>query len=90
MQDLQYDIWMRWPGPLDDLLVLNLTTMIWTDLSSVFIGTPPSPRFHHGFSASEGRLYVFGGSDFRNFSGAYDNSGPSTTEFCLEILEYVK
>ena len=51
--------------------------MVWTNISSVSFGTPPSPRFHHGFTVSDGKLYVFGGCN--DASGAIDG-GPGTND----------
>ena len=65
------------PGPLGDLLVADLSSMVWTNISSVSFGTPPSPRFHHGFTVSDGKLYVFGGCN--DASGAIDG-GPGTND----------
>ena len=62
---------------MGDLLVADLSSMVWTNISSVSFGTPPSPRFHHGFTVSDGKLYVFGGCN--DASGAIDG-GPGTND----------
>ena len=59
------------------MLVADLSSMVWTNISSVSFGTPPSPRFHHGFTVSDGKLYVFGGCN--DASGAIDG-GPGTND----------
>jgi hypothetical protein len=41
----------------------------WTNLSAALSGTPPSPRFGHGFTSAGGKLYVHGGF------GVYGDSG---------------
>jgi hypothetical protein len=51
------------PGSiLRDLLVFDLVTKLWTNLSSVASGSWPSPRKCHGFTSEGERLYLFGGS----------------------------
>eukprot|EP00961_Rhodomonas_salina_P140338 1888613-Rhodomonas_salina.1 len=44
----------------NDLFRYDPSTMAWQDLSLVQ-NSPPSPRFDMGFSASDGKLFVFGG-----------------------------
>ena len=44
-----------------DLHFYDLVVMAWTGLSAPVSGTPPSPRYWHGFTTAEGRLYVHGG-----------------------------
>ena len=46
---------------LGDLHVYDPFVMAWTDLSYPASGTPPSPRYGHGFTAAGGKLYVHGG-----------------------------
>ncbi len=38
---------------------LDLSVKVWASISAS--GTPPSPRSGHGFTAVNGKLYVFGG-----------------------------
>ena len=57
-----------WPPILagrcvNDLFVFGPSRMMWTDLSDATSGTPPSPRYNHGFKAAGGKLFVFGGKD---------------------------
>ena len=58
-------------GLLGDFLELDLLTMVWTNLSSAALGTPPPPRFNHGFTVLDGMLYVFGGCNdpFGDYTG---------------------
>ena len=47
---------------LGDLFAFEPATLTWTELAAPAVrGSPPSPRFMHGFAAAEGRLYVHGG-----------------------------
>jgi hypothetical protein len=55
-----------------ELHKFSTITETWEDLSSVTLGTPPSPRISFGMTASGEMLYVFGGS----ISG-----GPRTLRF---------
>ena len=48
---------------MNDLYELNPANMTWTNLAGVVSGTPPSPRYSHGFASANSRLYVFGVSD---------------------------
>ena len=41
--------------------VYDPATKSWTDLSDPVSGIPASPRDSHGFTAAEGKLYVYGG-----------------------------
>ena len=50
-------------GLLGDLQGYDPVAMAWTDLSAAASGTPPSPRYSHGFTAEGGWLYVHGGWD---------------------------
>lgn len=62
---------------LNDFYMLDPETDVWTDLSLVAQGTPPKPRGGHGFTSSNGRLYVFGGTkgdDFGTAVGHYMHS----------------
>ena len=65
--------------------MLDLNTSIWTNISSVALGTPPSPRFHHSFTALNGKLYVFGGSV--DSSGLLDY-GQSLRAFLIWCLDF--
>ena len=47
---------------LDDLHMYDPAAAAWTDLSAALNGTPPSPRYGHGFAAAGGKLYVHGGA----------------------------
>jgi hypothetical protein len=42
-----------------ELFAFDPATLKWTELA--VRGTPPSPRFRHGFAATGGQLYVHGG-----------------------------
>ena len=46
---------------LGDLHVYDPVAMAWTNLSAAASGTPPVPRYWHGFTTVGGRLYVHGG-----------------------------
>ena len=46
---------------MGDLLVLDSTTLVWTDLSGLASGPAPDQRCGHGFTSMDGMLYVFGG-----------------------------
>ena len=48
-------------GDLGDLHVYDPVAMAWTNLSAAASGTPPVPRYWHGFTTVGGRLYVHGG-----------------------------
>ena len=52
-----------WAGPLNDMYVLDPVAMAWTNLTDAASGTPPAARSSHGFTFSEGKLYVHGGVD---------------------------
>ena len=67
---------------LGDFLVLNLTTMVWSNLSLAALGTPPPARFHHGVTVSGGRLFVFGGCN--DPAGAVDG-GPGTDDGAFDF-----
>lgn len=62
---------------LNDLLVLDLDTRIWTNITGPSSGTYFLPRSNHGFVQAEERLYVHGGrgmygeSPFPFFSKSY-------------------
>lgn len=49
------------PDFLNDLWVLDLTSLTWGELTTVVSGTAPSPRRYHGFTRSDNIIYVFGG-----------------------------
>ena len=48
---------------LNDLYEFDLATMQWTDITDRIQGSPPVPRYYHGFASAEGTLYAFGGLD---------------------------
>jgi hypothetical protein len=48
-------------GLLDDLFAFDPSDKSWTDLSNASRGTLPSARYAHGFTSSDGKLYVHGG-----------------------------
>jgi hypothetical protein len=52
---------------LNDLHAFDPATMAWTNLSAA-AGTPPTPRFVHGFACAAGKLYVHGGYDVSGVS----------------------
>ena len=47
---------------LNDLFMFDPYEMTWTNLTNSVRGTPPSPRERHGFTSTNGTLFVFGGS----------------------------
>ncbi len=53
-------------GFFNDLHVYDPANMTWTDLSAAVSGTPPSPRYGHGFAGAGGVLYSFGGLGVNN------------------------
>jgi hypothetical protein len=53
------------PGDLNDLFALDLDQLEWTNLTGIAVGTAPSPRFGPVLAAIPGKLFVFGGSNFR-------------------------
>jgi hypothetical protein len=54
----------------------NPATMTWFDLSGNALGTPPTPRYGHGFTSARGKLYVHGG-----YSGTGKLSGQEHLKF---------
>ena len=52
---------------LDDLYMLDPSNNTWTDLSAMIKGSPPKPRGGHGFTSSNNRLFVFGGTKGNDF-----------------------
>jgi hypothetical protein len=52
-----------------DLHVYDPAAGAWTDLSAALSGTPPSPRYIHGFTSAGGKLYVHGGVGFGGEGG---------------------
>lgn len=57
---------------LNDLYRLDPSTLTWTELTQTVQGTPPKPRGGHGFTALNGRLYVFGGTKGIDFGTMSD------------------
>ena len=55
---------------LGDTLVLDLLSLVWTNLTDLAEGVPPSPRAGHGFVTANNRLFVLGGYDGTWVSGA--------------------
>ena len=53
---------------LNDLLMVNLATMKWINLTLSTSVPWPSPRKSHGFVAATGKLYVHGGRGERGTS----------------------
>jgi hypothetical protein len=62
---------------LRGLYVYDPTNMTWTNLSTPASGKEPSRRMGHGFSSSEGKLYVHGGQDAKckKVGGRAQNTG---------------
>ena len=44
------------------MFVYNPSLMLWTDLTSLVTGVPPSVRASYGFASAGTKLYVFGGN----------------------------
>jgi N-acetylneuraminic acid mutarotase len=59
---------------LNDLHVFDPVAEAWTDLSAAISGSPPSPRWGHGFTSAGDKLYVFGG---------WDDQGDSLRLLCV-------
>ena len=53
-------------GVLNDLFVYDPHSFGWTDYTSEIAGNIPSPRFGHGFTNANGKLYVQGGHSINN------------------------
>jgi hypothetical protein len=47
-------------GPRADFYMFNLDHRMWSPVSAAK-GSVPSDRFSHGFTATLGKLYLFGG-----------------------------
>jgi hypothetical protein len=56
-------------GLLNDLFMLDLDQLEWTDLSGKVFGTPPDPRAGLGITSVSGRIFIFGGHSVRTESG---------------------
>ncbi len=52
-----------------NLLVFDLATMEWANITDKTIGTSPGARSYHGFAEAGGKLYVFGGYHHFSFKG---------------------
>jgi hypothetical protein len=50
---------------LGDLFSLDLASRLWTDLTLSMVGSIPSPRMFHGFTAHLDKLYAMGGVQMR-------------------------
>ncbi len=61
-------VFLFFSGYFEDLYVLDLSLMTWSDISSELQGQPPSPRALHSFVAAGGRIYIFGGIGLRGNS----------------------
>ncbi len=48
---------------LDDLYVLNLSTLAWANMTGAVAGPRPPARFGHGLFPIDGALYMLGGED---------------------------
>jgi hypothetical protein len=69
-QSLLLIAFSHWPrhgvadqGAMDDLYKLDLNHLKWILVSSA-TGHLPSARYNHGFTASFGKMYLFGGKSF--------------------------
>ena len=49
------------PDVFNDLFVFDIEALTWTNLSLYSTGSPPSPRYCHGFTSYSNKLYVQGG-----------------------------
>jgi hypothetical protein len=56
-----FDTLLTLAGLLNDLFVLDLDQLEWTDLTGMVIGTPPAPRAGLGITSVSGRFFIFGG-----------------------------
>ena len=59
---------------MNDLHVYNPTARSWIELTSKTSGTLPMPRWRHGFTAADGKLFVHGGFGLDS-SGVLSNAG---------------
>ena len=53
----------------NDLWTFNPKTSTWTEITNSIQGTLPSERDRFGFTAIEGKLFIFGGSGGLSFYG---------------------
>lgn len=59
----------------NDLFVLDLTTLVWTDLTPLAVGSIPPPVSGHCFITMGKLLYVFGGQILSGTDvGAYNSN----------------
>lgn len=68
-------------GFLADLWKYSTTEGNWTDITPTFSRATPPARAFHGFAASRGRLYVFGGKDDKDFLGDLRCWDPSNEQW---------
>ncbi len=66
---------MNWSDALsaglasDDFFEYDPVANQWTDLKGIVFGLPPAARTAHGFTGSNGKIYLFGGlTDFGRFN----------------------
>jgi hypothetical protein len=48
----------------NDIYYISHDNLLWTEISSVTLGTPPSPRSSFGFASAGGKFYLYGGFGF--------------------------
>jgi hypothetical protein len=64
----------------------------WTDLKDIVVGLPPAARTAHGFTESNGKIYLFGGlTDFGRFDhdGSLKYHDLSICMIVINIILYV-
>ncbi len=55
-----------------DLFELDLSTMVWKDLTLLVSGARPTPRARAGFTSLNKNIYLIGGMDT---AGTYNGNG---------------
>ena len=51
----------RAAGSLDDLHALEVSTLLWTDLTNSLTGVSPGPSYYASLLPAGDRVYLFGG-----------------------------
>jgi hypothetical protein len=76
------DLLIGLAGPLSDFFVFDPSITTWTDLTNSSLQFAPTARYMHGFTSSDGRLYVHGGySDSGSFVVVFPNFPPCQPSF---------
>mmetsp|Transcript_28106 Transcript_28106/g.66499 ORF Transcript_28106/g.66499 Transcript_28106/m.66499 type:complete len:166 (-) Transcript_28106:1509-2006(-) len=74
---------------MNDLHAYDTASGSWMDLSSPRAGAPPSARYRMGFTASVGKLYIFGGhgsgAQLMNDLHMYDIASGSWTDLTAPL-----